>query len=350
MITDNSAIVGRVSCLAFGVLFALSTCAAQQPPISNTEKFEFGVIGDQQYTPETEAQFPFIMAELDRTNLVFVVHVGDFRTGAPDGGAISCADATFAKRKATFDASAHPFIFTPGDNEWTDCSCCSKPLFDPLERLEKLRELFFPEGESLGKTRISLTRQSTYAAYKKFVENAYWVHNEILFATIHVVGSNNNLGRTPDADAEYRERNAADLVWLRNVFGIAKQRNLRAAVILTQANPKFEDVWSRNLRNRVGLPPNPARESTSGYAELLEVLRVESVAFSKPVLFIHGDTHYFQVNQPMVDAEGRMVENFTRLEVFGSPNSHWVRVLVDPEDAEPFSFRTQIVKENLLPH
>jgi hypothetical protein len=45
-----------------------------------------------------------------------------------------------------------------------------------------------------------------------------------------------------------------------------------------------------------------------------------------------------------------MVENFTRLETFGHPDAHWVRVVLDPADPQVFSFRQEIVQPNLIKH
>jgi hypothetical protein len=57
------------------------------------------------------------------------------------------------------------------------------------------------------------------------------------------VGSNNNLGRTLEADAEYRERNAATMVWLQQAFALAKRPEHKALMLIMQANPRFEDRW-----------------------------------------------------------------------------------------------------------
>ena len=44
----------------------------------------------------------------------------------------------------------------------------------------------------------------------------------LTFTTLHVVGSNNGLGQSPKGDAEYSERNSADLAWLKQAFQHAK--------------------------------------------------------------------------------------------------------------------------------
>jgi len=130
-----------------GVL--LHGASAAQPA-----RFEIGLLGDLPYSGETEAKFPHLMQAMNEANLAFVVHVGDIEHD-PRGykvdktGTIPCTDEAFAQRKALFETSKHPFILTPGDNDWTDCRY-AEPSLDPLERLAKLREVFFQGDQSLG--------------------------------------------------------------------------------------------------------------------------------------------------------------------------------------------------------
>jgi hypothetical protein len=42
----------------------------------------------------------------------------------------------------------------------------------------------------------------------------------------------------------------------------------------------------------------------------------------------------------------RPLENFTRLEVFGFPEAHWIRIVVDPADPGVFSFKAEIGESN----
>src|SRR5258708_4115068 len=92
----------------------LASCAVRAP---SPERFAFAVMGDTPYNEREEARFPRMMERIDAEPVAFVVHVGDFKAG----GNSPCTDALFEKRKAQFDASRHPFIYTPGDNEWTAC-------------------------------------------------------------------------------------------------------------------------------------------------------------------------------------------------------------------------------------
>ena len=75
------------------------------------------------------------------------------------------------------------------------------------------------------------------------------------------------------------------------------------------------------------------------------------MAFGESVVYVHGDTHIFRVDKPLFGTTSRRsIENFTRVETFGHPNTHWVRAIVDPSDPNVFRFRPQLVKENLVSH
>jgi len=51
-------------------------------------------------------------------------------------------------------------------------------------------------------------------------------------------------------------------------------------------------------------------------------LRDLALAFGKPVLFVNGDTHLYKLDKPLADPQtGRPLENFTRVVVFGSPQT-----------------------------
>ena len=334
-----------LSALCFASLVG---CAAVQPAGEpGAGRFEIGLIGDQQYNPESDAKFPHIMAEVNRSNLAFVVHVGDFRGGTTP----RCNDGLLKQRREQFDVSKHPFIYTPGDNDWTDCHASKAGGYDPLERLAKLREVFFVGNQSLGQRKLTVKRQSDNPQFSKFRENARWTYGSVFFITLHMVGPNNNRGRVSEADAEYRERNVANLAWLKESFDVAIREGAKAVGIFTQANPRFE----RNLPSRrvLGLGKLPPPKRPSGFTDFVSALEAEVLAFGKPVALMHGDTHYFRVDKPLFRSGepgptnlGRQIENFTRVETFGFPEAHWVRVIVDLNDPHVFTFKAQIVDTN----
>ena len=318
----------------------LGACAGHGETGDATPRsFAFALIGDLGYRPEQEPWLENVLTDLKvaSSSLAFVVHVGDL--GHPSFG--SCTDGLWARRLAQFQASPRPLIYTPGDNEWTDChEKGGAPGYDPLERLAKLRAVFFPSEHSLGQRTLELTRQSQTSdpIRAKYRENVRWTYGAITFVTLHVVGSNNGLGRTPEGDAEYTERNAANLAWLREGFAAARTGASRAIMIMQQANIFHE------------FPPIPSELAAqqSGFTDLRALLERETIAFGKPVVLVHGDSHFFRVDKPL-GARGATpaVANFTRVETFGQPDHHWLQVTVEVDEPQVFTFRPRIVAANV---
>jgi hypothetical protein len=192
---------------------------------------------------------------------------------------------------------------------------------DPLERLAKLREVFFGDAWSLGRARMPLARQETCAERSGTTcrcpglpENRVWTRSGVVFASVHVVGSNDNRGFDAANDAEQACRATANRAWIENALRLAEGPDRRGLVLLTHANP-----WE------------PSRDRV--YDALLAQVAAGARRLAKPILYVHGDTHTYRVDRPFRDGRGERVDNVVRLETFGSPVSGWVRVTVDPDDA-----------------
>lgn len=339
------------------LIFVSGPATAQLAGHKDDGTREFALIGDAPYDGNQRKEFVNMMKAIDAADLGFVVHTGDFWF---DGiawkkttkGLPPCGDEVFSDRLGLAENSRHPFILTPGDNDWTDCYRAKPRAYDPLERLAKLRQMFFQGDKSLGKHKLRLTRQSEDKRYAKFRENVRWTYGGAQFATLHMTGSNNNLGRSKEMDEEYAERNAANLAWLRTTFEQAIHNGSRAIMLISQADPQFETKWAGILQRRYllgGLGIKPIKEERiTGFDDFLAELEEQTLAFGKPVVYVHGDTHTFRIDKPLVRTPGgkRFIENFTRVEVFGYPNTHWIRVTIVPGDPNVFRFTQEIVPEN----
>src|SRR3954469_4541766 len=290
--------------------------------------FEFALIGDTPYNPEQATNlFPNMIAELNKRKLAFIVHDGDIKSGAAP-----CTDEIFRERLQQFQSFENPLIYIFGDNEWSDCGKVTNRAFAPEERLQKLREIFTQGERSLGKQTLLLKRQSDSEAFVKYRENVRWTFGNVLFAGLNVPGNDNHFGTS-----EYQQRNAANVSWIKEAFSLAARENYRALMIVAQADPFFELPES-----------NPKR---AGFNEMLSELERETVAWGKQVVFVHGDSHYFRIDQPLLSSVShRRIENFTRVETFGNPDVHWVRVSVDPKDPNVFTYHAQHVQKNLVKH
>jgi hypothetical protein len=306
----------------------------------------FALIGDTPYGVAREPQFDRVIDDINANGQVrFVVHTGDIKAGSE-----RCDDALLIRRFEQYQQFDLPFILTPGDNEWTDCHRTNNGNYLPTERLARVREIFYPEpGVTTGGRRARVETQAHMPGYETFVENTLWQFAGTVMGTIHVVGSNNNLApwnqidpndstTSPRADrmAEFEAREAAAVAWIDAIFARAQATRARGVLIAMQANPNFELDES-----------DPQR---AGFNKVLAAITEHAIAFGKPVVIAHGDSHYFRVDKPLLAAtvaDGlQSVENVTRVENFGSQHVHWVEVTVDPRDENVFGFRQHIVKAN----
>ncbi|MGR9053564.1 MAG: hypothetical protein ACU84J_13035, partial [Gammaproteobacteria bacterium] len=271
--------------------------------------------------------------------LKWVMHAGDIKNGST-----LCSNEIFEDRLQRFQRFEIPFVLTPGDNEWTDCHRANNGAYQPLERLAVLREMFYPvPGVTLGQKTMPVDTQADDPLHSEFVENTRWMEQHVMFATLHVVGSNNGLAPFQsrntvfDDDAEVARRIEAATAWLAETFAEAEVQGARGVLVLFQADPNFE------------LPQgDPGRV---GFEEVLTALERHTIAFKKPVVFAHGDSHFFRVDKPMQGTlSKRLIENATRAETFGAGNVHWIRVVVDPNSEQVFSFVQEIVEPNLEQH
>jgi hypothetical protein len=139
---------------------------------------------------------------------------------------------------------------------------------------------------------------------------------------------------------------------MQQTFAEAKARNSAAVMLIAQADPGFDltDVTRGPVRDPKTLAETDGLPD--GFQEFLLALRDQVVAFERPVAYVHGDSHYFRIDKPFLNALGQRLENFTRVETFGDNQANgnndvnWLKVLVDPRSREVFAYQQQIVPGN----
>jgi hypothetical protein len=299
---------------------------------------------------------------MNSQNLAFTAHDGDLKAGNGTVGSVTptiCTDALYLQGLSYFNSLKAPVIFTPGDNDWTDCDRPKNGGFNSLERLDHERQLFFSTPYSLGQHRLKQEVQSDpiclgVGGKVPCVENRRWTLGGVTYATLNIQGSCNNLCDTAPDPAEFAARNAAAILWMQQTFDEAVERNSAAIMFISQADPGFDltDGTRGPLRD-----PNTLAETDGqpdGFAQFLSALRDKVIAFERPVAYVHGDSHYFRVDKPFLSSTGQRLENFTRVETFGDHQEngindvHWVKVFVDANSREVFAFQAQIVPGNRI--
>ena len=305
--------------------------------------YTVGLWADLPYSDvQASSGVPNLIADMNRAGLAFSVHAGDIKSGGS-----RCDDAVYTRFEGYLDSFRSPAMYTPGDNEWTDCDRANNGSYSSAERLSFIRTNLFDTDESFGRRSIPLQVQA-----EPYVENRRWQVGRVTYATLHVVGSDNNRsGDVAPDPVEWKAREEATIRWLRQTFAAAKRRGSAGVFLVAQANPGFDqaDPARAPVRDPKTLTPE------DGFSNFLRALREETIAFGGPVVLMHGDSHYFRVDKPLQDAAGARIQDFTRVETPGnntqSANNdvQWVSVEVDARDPEVFSFQQEVVDRNLPP-
>lgn len=319
------------------------------------EAYAIGLWGDLPYsTLQATVGVPNLIADMNAHRLKFTAHDGDLKQGSGS----FCDAGLYAQALAYFNSLEAPAMFTPGDNDWTDCDRPANGGFNSRDRLDYERKVFFSTPDSLGQHRIRQEVQNealclgANGTMVACVENRRWTVGRVTYATLNVAGSCNNLCDTnPDA-AEFTARNAANIRWLQETFAAAKKHRSVAVMLITQANPGWDKTDAARAPLRDPKMLAEIDEQPDGYAAFLSALRDEVTAFRRPVAYVHGDSHYFRIDQPLLDAQGQRLENFTRVETFGDNQGNgnndvrWVKVTVDPRSRDVFSYQAVTVPAN----
>ena len=298
--------------------------------------YTLAVIGDIPYGAQKLEDFPKLIALMNADPKVDVaVHLGDIKAGSSS----PCTDEYFTTIRGLFDTFQDPLVYTPGDNEWTDCHVASKNngLYTPTERLAAVRALFFPvPGQTLGGRKKQLLTQADDPDTPAFVENTMFMESRVVFAALNITGSNNDLaswGSPLPADAasfptqaeEVASRAQANTAWLNKAFALANTEDAAGVVLFMQA-----DMWDPTAK-------------LDGFDALVTQIGTLAAAFGKPVLILEGDSHRFKVDNPFsaspenalahaLHPSTPVAENVTRMVVEGSDGrTEYVRLTIDPK-------------------
>jgi len=343
--------------VAFATTTAISY-AAIADDLSRMDKMTIAVFGDWPYNQNLLTNAPLLINSVNADpDVRLVIHVGDIHSGSqPCTSAdilppISTADPNWSRQVYfQFQQFKKPVVYTPGDNEWTDCHKTKEfKAGAPLKELAAVRQLFFARpGKTLGLEDKDVFSQSRYfdeefPGDEQFVENVIWQDGKVVFATLNLPGSNNdtlawtNGFEDPAAHAqEVANRTAADIRWLKTAFRLAKSNQAKAVVLAVQA-----DMWDPAA-------VAPGGDGLSAYTPLVQELANQCLQFGRPVLLLNGDSHLFEADHPLANPSSPQglihrtlpVPNLTRIIVQGSTNApaEWLRLTIDTTKANVFSW------------
>jgi len=313
--------------LVSALALAASLTACATAPGTPTNSYTFGLWGDMPYKKAgDDAKLPAVLNSINASDIAFSIYDGDIKDGSS-----TCSNEIYTDALKMFGTMKKPVVYVPGDNEWTDCHRTNNGGYDGLERLAHLRKVMFPTLNSLGQTTLPLEHQGKLG--EKYVENTRFSMGPVVFAGINVPGSNNNVimsakectaksarnaAQCDASNAEYLERDAANIQWLESTFAKARTDKAEGVVLVIQADPGFDLPETEDV-DESQLP------QFSGYRNFMAAVVLQTETFKGQVLLVHGDTHFFKVDKPLY-SPAKLLPNLTRLQTFGSPSLHWVKV------------------------
>ena len=338
-------LVKKLVSVAMSVL-ALGLAGCASGPQAAGPGYSFGVWGDMPYKKAgDDSKLPAVLQSINQSDIAFSIYDGDIKDGSSQ-----CTNEIYTDALKMFGAMVKPVVYVPGDNEWTDCHRLNNGGMDSLERLSHLRKVMFPTLNSLGQSQLPLEHQGKLG--EKFVENTRFNRGGVVFVGINMPGSNNNLvlnakecsnksarkaAQCDAGNAEYLERDAANVEWMAASFAQAKAQNAVGLVVVVQADPGFDLPETEDIDESTA-------PGFSGYRFFMDSLVKQTEAFKGQVLLVHGDTHFFKVDKPLYSPT-KVLPNLTRLQTFGSPSLHWVKVTVDINTANVFQIAPVMVRQ-----
>lgn len=292
-------------------------------PAAASEPFTFVALGDTTYAPP--ADYPLyekLIGAINDAAPAFSIHVGDTK------GFGDCGRTFQESQRAFFDSYAHPVVYTPGNNEWSECWRANRGSADPLAILGIMRDVFWSKPVSLGKETMPLVRQADADPdFPEYAENARWHRDGVTFATLNLAGTYNNQDlRVESLWKEFVRREQANISWVKRAFEAAHENGDRAVVFAFHTNP-FDEM----LRHENG-PSEPVLRTLIDGADALDGM----------VLVIQGHAHELTVDRPVskIDIEKPAIShpNVLRLQVYGWPDMKAVQVHVDVSKPWVFGF------------
>lgn len=309
-----------------------SSCSDNNKPTSTT----FIAIGDLPNGKKNYQLYEALIKIINLSKPSLVIHTGDSSNGD------ECSNKTIDREYNYMNSFHAPLLFTLGDNDWLDCP---KSDFNSIERLNYYRQTYFNAGNTLGAKPLKVSNQNESG----YPENMFLIKDNIGFITLHVVRAiKQMIPLDSESRKEFNLRNEANLVWLEQGFN--ELNNTDAIVVTLHAN-MFEsqrlplkmhaqiiynnkklllnyETYKELYRSLFG---NPDYKFRLPYRDIGKSIQKLSSDYKKPVLLLHGDTHFHRTIPPS--------KNFPYLhviETFGDPDIKAIEIIIQPKSKNPF--------------
>jgi len=290
-------------------LLALALAAA--PAAAGQTPLSFGAVGHVFRGAGDDGLLRKAIIESDADNLGFVVVNGIKSNEEP------CSDALYDERLALLSQAKNGIVLSLAGSDWADCKRSNgRPA--AMERLTRVRDVYFQDEMSFGGTKLPLTRQSASTKFRSYAENARWEMGDIVFATVNMPAPNNHYLTDAGRNGEFEDRLIANRYWLQRTFTFAKREKRAGIVLFCDGNPGV-------LSGRMGT--RGADGMRDGFAEVRRQITTLASAYPGKVLVIHGSA------RPPATKAIRWRGNLAELAL----PAGWLKVNINQADEKLFS-------------
>ena len=281
-------------------------------------ELSFGVIGHTFRTAADETPLRRAIAETDADNLGFVVVNGIKSASEP------CSDTLYEQRLSLLSRAKNGVVLSLAGSDWSDCKR-ENGRSAAMERLTRMRDVYFQDEMSFGGTRLPLIRQSTSTKFRSYAENARWDMGNVVFATINLPAPNNHYLTDAGRNGEFEDRLIANRYWLERTFTFAAREKRSGVVLFCDGNPEL-------LSGRTSARGPDGRRD--GFVEMRRQIAALAATFPGKVLLVHGGAAARDAAAPAIVWRG----NLGDLEVANT----WIKLNVS--QFSPTLFTTAAVR------
>lgn len=261
------------------VLLAIlfSGCQIKESPLT------FSAIGDVPYSDAFADSLRINLIKFNKHhNSSFLIHLGDIKSGSTP-----CEETKYQLVADILMLSEVPVFIIPGDNEYNDCE-------DPKEAFALWNKYFYHFHENW-----EVPWETSYQLEQ--LENFTWVKNDVLYVGLNLVG-----GHVHDS-SEWDIRLEQSANWIGSL--LEKDDTFKAMVVFGHANM------------------NNAPEKFELFTDKFRALAAN---FKKPILYLHGDGHYWIKDRPWKE------QNIQRVQV--DAGARILHIKIDTKLEDPFVF------------
>lgn len=333
--------------IATAFAFALPLCALTTTARAQAPRYAFAVIANAVTSTADEPAAQRLIDAIGRDpQTAFVVYDGNLK-----GAGETCADSLYDRRHTMLEASRPALVFVPGEFDWARCGMNGSGAWDPVERLDLLRQTFFSDPSTLGQNPLTVTRESEVSRFRPYRENVRWQLGDTVFVALNVPDGNNHYLNAGGRNGEFEDRVIANGFWLEHAAEYAKRRNARAIVVFIQADP-IDPVAGREERSDRFAWLRFGHRTRDGYLEFRRGLVKLANTFRGPVVLVHATdaklAHGFVIDQPLRNEKGAKITNVTRIEfALHDPLTQWLQVDADMTRRTPLRVSVRDVPRHL---